>query len=93
MNKKESLPSAYIPVPACLGTGRIISVFSALNNPLVCINGDKTIWAVFKRSLDDAIRDIEKHPQGKLFRRLIEYGPHNPDDSESFTSDGGKELE
>lgn len=38
--------------------------------------------------MDAAIRDIEKHPRGKLFQRLIEHGPHHPDDPESMTSDG-----
>ncbi len=46
------------------------------------------MWAVFKHSLNMAIRDIEKHPRGKLFRRLIEFGPHNPDDPEAIDSDG-----
>lgn len=62
------------------------SVSSALRCPFVYIIGDHTVWSVFKRSLDAAIRDIEEHPRGKLFRRLIEYGPHLPDDPESLTS-------
>lgn len=68
------------------------SVSSALRSPFVYITGDNTVWGVFKRSLEAAIRDIEEHPRGKLFRRLIEYGPHHPDDPESLTSDGESTL-
>ncbi len=68
------------------------SVASALRCPFVHINKDNSIWDVFKQSLDAAIRDIEKHPRGKLFHRLIEYGPHHPDDPESLTSDGESTL-
>lgn len=42
----------------------------------------KRLWDIFNQSLDAAIRDIEDHPRGKLFRRLIEFGPHNPSESE-----------
>lgn len=55
------------------------------------IDGNTT-WDIFKWSLDAAIRDIEKHPRGKLFRRLIEYGPHDPEDPESLISDGESTL-
>ena len=65
---------------------------SALRCPFVYIAGDKTVWGVFKQSLDAAIRDIEEHPRGKLFRRLIEYGPHHPDDPKSLTSNGESTL-
>jgi len=68
------------------------SVFSALKCPFVYITGDRNVWGVFKQSLDVAIRDIEEHPRGKLFRRLIEYGPHHPDDPESLTSNGKSTL-
>ena len=70
-----------------LASSIIKSVLSGLTSPLVYLNGDKTVWDVFKRSLDSAIRDIESHPRGKLFRRLIEYGPHHPDEPEALTSD------
>jgi len=68
------------------------SVLTALTSPLVHIGGEKTVWDVFKQSLDSAIRDIEKHPRGLLFHRLIEYGPHHPDDPESLNSDGETTL-
>jgi hypothetical protein len=45
------------------------------------------VWDLFKRSLDAAVRDIEKDRRGKLFKRLIEYGPHDPDDPEALVSD------
>jgi hypothetical protein len=46
------------------------------------------VQGVFEASLKAAIRDIEEHPRGKLFRRLIEHGPHHPDDPEALVSDG-----
>lgn len=68
------------------------SVGSALRCPFIHIIDGNTAWDVFKRSLDAAIRDIGKHPRGKLFRRLIEYGPYHPDAPESVTSDGESTL-
>lgn len=64
------------------------SITSALKCPFLCLPTSHNAWDVFKRSLDAAIRDIEEHPRGKLFQRLIEYGPRNPDDRVSLTSDG-----
>ena len=68
------------------------SVASALGRPFVHLVPGNTVWDVFKISLDAAIRDIEEHPRGKLFRRLIEYGPHDPDDRETLVSDGESTL-
>jgi len=68
------------------------SVASALGCPFVHLVAGKTVWDVFKRSLDAATRDIEEHPRGKLFRRLIEYGPGDPDDPEIVISDGKTTL-
>ena len=68
------------------------SVASALGCPFVHLIGGKTEWDVFERSRDAAIRDIEEHPRGKLFRRLIEYGPHDPHDPETLVSDGETTL-
>jgi len=68
------------------------SVARALGCPFVHLVDGKSVQDVFKRSLDAAIRDIEEHPRGKLFRRLIEYGPRNPDEPEVLTSDGETTL-
>lgn len=68
------------------------SVSSALICPFVCLVGGNTVWDVFEHSLNAAIRDIEEHPRGKLFRRLIEYGPLNPDDPETLISDNETTL-
>lgn len=68
------------------------SVSSALICPFVSLVGGKTVWDVFEQSLKAAIRDIEQHPRGKLFRRLIEYGPHNPDVPETLISDNETTL-
>ena len=70
-----------------LGSAVCESVAWGLGCSFIHIEG-KSVWGVFERSLDAAIRDIEGHPRGKLFRRLIEYGPHNPDETEALTSDG-----
>ncbi len=63
------------------------SISLALGNPFVHVVTGKTVWDIFKHTLDAAIRDIEKHPRGKLFRRLIEYGLHNPDEPKALVSD------
>lgn len=68
------------------------SVSSALTCPFIRLVGGKTVWDVFEQSLNAAIRDIEEHPRGRLFRRLIEYGPHNPDDPETLISDNKTTL-
>jgi hypothetical protein len=36
----------------------------------------------FELVLNNAIRNIEEHPRGKLFQRLIDYGPLNPDETD-----------
>jgi hypothetical protein len=51
------------------------SVDLALKSSDIQLAGDKAVWDIFERSLNAAIRDIEEHPRGELFRRLIEYGP------------------
>jgi hypothetical protein len=71
-----------------LSQGLVNSITYALSSPFTHLVGQKNAWDIFKHSLDSAIRDIENHPRGLLFRRLIEYGPHHPDDSESVESDG-----
>ncbi|HEV7377899.1 MAG TPA: hypothetical protein VGN95_24670 [Pyrinomonadaceae bacterium] len=63
------------------------SIASALGNTWVHVTGDKFVWDIFKRSLDAAIRDIEEHPRGLLFRRLIKYGPQSPNDPQSPAGD------
>ena len=64
---------------------------TALRSRFVHISG-KTVFEVFKHSLDVAIRNIENHPRGYLFRRLIEYGPHHPDEPKAPNSDGKTQL-
>lgn len=68
------------------------SVSSALAIPFVHLSGGPGVRGVFQRSLSTAVRDIETHPRGKLFRRLIEHGPRNPDDPEATVSDGETTL-
>ena len=64
------------------------SIRSGLVCPFVHLDGGTTVEDVFQASLNAATRDIEDHLRGKLFRRLIEFGPHNPDDPEAPASDG-----
>jgi hypothetical protein len=63
------------------------SISSALEYPGLSFNSGNTVWKIFLNSLNAAIRDIENHPRGKLFRRLIEFGPPNPDEPKMLTSD------
>lgn len=53
---------------------------------------DKLVWSVFSKSLNSAIRDIEEHPKGKLFKRLIEFGPPYFGQSETLISDNTTNL-
>ncbi len=69
-----------------------ISIHSGRTSRFIHLAGGKDVWSVFNSSLSAAIRDIEGHPLGLLFRRLIEFGPHNPDDPEAPTSDGKTTL-
>ena len=71
-----------------LASGICRSLDRALRCSFVRLAGTKTVWGVFNRSLDAAIRDIKEHPRGELFQRLVQYGPHHPDDPESLSSDG-----
>ncbi|MFH0801873.1 MAG: hypothetical protein V2A78_05735 [bacterium] len=68
------------------------AISSALTSPIVRLKENKSVWRVFKYSLDAAIRDIESHPRGKLFKRMIRFGPPHPDDPEIFDSDGETTL-
>lgn len=70
-----------------LSRGIVYAIDLGLQQPSVHLTG-RTVWQVFQNSLDAAIRDIETHPRGKLFRRLLEYGPPDPDMPEMPTSDG-----
>ena len=67
------------------------AIYRSVDTGLRCasahIANDKTVWGVFKHSLDAAIRDIKEHPRGKLFQRLLEYGTPR-DDPEVLISDG-----
>ncbi|MFA5832131.1 MAG: hypothetical protein WDA22_01520 [Bacteroidota bacterium] len=64
------------------------SISAGLNSPNVHLARSTSVWDVFDYSLKSAIRDIESHPRGYLFRRLIEYGPHNPEKRKTTNSDG-----
>jgi hypothetical protein len=63
------------------------SIRTGLATPFVHLDGGTSAEGVFQASLKAAIRDIESHPRGRLFRRLIEFGPHNPDEPVALTSD------
>lgn len=67
------------------------AIYRSVDKGLRCnyahIASDRTVWDVFKHSLDTAIRDINEHQRGKLFQRLLEYGTPR-DDPEVLISDG-----
>jgi hypothetical protein len=71
-----------------LASALVRSIEAARRSGSVDMPRDSGTWDVFERSLSMAIRDIETHKLGKLFRRFIEYGPHNPDEPEAKESDG-----
>lgn len=64
----------------------------ALQQPSVHLTSKTGIWEVFDASLQAAVRDIESHPRGKLFKRLIEFGPLNPDQPRKKRTDGTTTL-
>ncbi|MEW6715803.1 MAG: hypothetical protein AB1306_12060 [Nitrospirota bacterium] len=68
------------------------SISSGLETSFFQLGPGKTICDVFKKSLDSAIRDIENHPRGQLFKRLLEFGPHNPDEPKILDCDGKTTL-
>src|SRR5437016_5696065 len=63
------------------------SIDSSLRHRWVHLAGNPNVWDIFKRSLESAIRDIEEHPRGALFRRLIKFGPQVPTDPDLQTGD------
>ena len=64
------------------------SVLLALRSPLVPLPKNATVWDVFKNSLDVAIRDIDNHQRGRLFRRFVEFGPQYHDGMETKNREG-----
>lgn len=83
---------AVIVGDLALAEALLQSMTVAVRSPRVSLPVDGDAWALFEQSLDAAIRDIDRHPRGRLFRRLIEFGPRNPDEPESITSDGSTVL-
>jgi hypothetical protein len=65
-----------------LGTALHKSISLGLSNSHVKLLNKNSIKGIFNNSLYEAIRDIEEHPRGHLFKRLIEYGPLNPDEKD-----------
>jgi hypothetical protein len=68
------------------------SISSGLKAPFFRLFSHKAVWNIFETSLNAAIRDIEKHPRGKLFKRLLEFGPHDPGEPEVLDCDGKTTL-
>lgn len=86
-SQPEKKISAIIGNPL-LAASVCASISSALRESYIKIAGGNSVWDIFKKSLDAAIRDIEEHPRGRLFRRLLEFGPHDPDAPKAIESDG-----
>jgi hypothetical protein len=68
------------------------SISSGLKTSFFNLGSHKTVRDVFESSLNVAIRDIEEHRRGQLFKRLLEFGTHDPDDPEALSSDGKTTL-
>jgi hypothetical protein len=88
-------PEAQIAL--VIGNERLASAIchsadAALSSRVAYLSGGGTVKAVFEASLNAAIRDIENDPRGKLFRRLILYGPPDPDEPKAISSDGETTL-
>jgi hypothetical protein len=56
------------------------SISLGISSDRVSLLSKESVKEVFNNSLNAAIRDIENHPRGQLFQRLIEYGPLTPDE-------------
>lgn len=63
-----------------LAKSLVQSIQFARRHPHVRLTSDRSTLLVFRQSLDAAVRDIREHPRGKLFQRLIEYGPCKEDE-------------
>ena len=55
---------------------------SAIKNQDIYFIHNSSVKDTFDLILENSIRDIENHPRGQLFQRLIEYGPLNPDEDD-----------
>jgi hypothetical protein len=58
------------------------SISLGLSNSHVKLLNKNSVKEIFDNLLNEAIRNIEEHPRGHLFKRLIEYGPLNPDEKD-----------
>ncbi len=67
-------------------------ILVALGNSKVHLVSGKKAWDIFRYSLDAAIRDINEHPRGQLFKRLIAYGLCDIEESDTFVSNGKDKL-
>jgi hypothetical protein len=70
------------------------SISLALKTPFVQLGKAMDEWGVFEQSLNAAIYAIEADPRqrGALFKRLLFYGIHDPDDPIVELSDGKTAL-
>lgn len=55
------------------------SISKALDCDFIHIVNGNSVWDIFNNSLLDASKNIESHPKDGLFKRLIKYGPVDPD--------------
>jgi hypothetical protein len=68
------------------------SISVGLNSSMAQLTSGNSVWDIFDHSLKESIRDIEAHPRGKIFRRLIEYGSYQQDEPEIISSDNKTTL-
>ena len=55
---------------------------SAIKNQDIYFIHNSSVKDTFDLILENSIRDIENHPRGTIFQRLIEFGPLNPDETD-----------
>jgi hypothetical protein len=86
MEAKERIAS--ITANPELASDVVASIATGIATRLVHLQNQNNVWDAFQSSLNTAIRDIQSHPRGELFRRLIQYGPLNPDDPKVMDGEG-----
>ncbi len=64
------------------------SVSYALKNDSIHLPYQRNLKSIFNGVLSSAIYNIEENPKGRLFRRLLEYGPHHPNEPDTQIGNG-----
>jgi hypothetical protein len=92
----NSNPDIFNEIAEIIGNSALaLSINKAIKNALaysfIRLEGGQNVSDVFNHSLLAVARDINAHPRGKLVRRLIEWGHHDPDCPPDYNKHG-KEI-